>query len=95
MVNPERFGPLGKSGIRDDVDEGESYANNHQDDQTLLEKTGNVDQKVVYKEVHPKYFHFTLPNGRKIALHHVYDAGKISNLIRAARVDENGKRLWW
>lgn len=95
MVNPERFGPLGQSVIRDDTDKGESYANNNFDDQTLLEKTGNVDQKVVYKEVHPKYFHFTLSDGRKVALHHVHDASKISNLIRAARVDANGKRIWW
>ncbi|UFP97109.1 hypothetical protein [Gloeobacter morelensis] len=95
MVKSERFGPLGQS-RRDGVsDPNESYANFNHDDQTLLEKTGNVDQKVVYKEVHPKYFHWTLPDGRKIALHHVHDAGKISNLIRAARCDENGNRLWW
>lgn len=95
MVKPERFGPLGRSEVRPDSDPDESYANNHFDDQTLLERTGNVDQKVVYKEVHPKYFHFTLPNGRKVALHHVRDAGKISRLIRAARMDENGNRVWW
>ncbi len=72
-----------------------AYANFTTDDQTELEKTGNVDQKVVYKEVHPKFFHWTLPNGKKVSLHHVHDAGKISNLIRAARCDENGNRLWW
>ncbi|BAC89410.1 gsl1469 [Gloeobacter violaceus PCC 7421] len=95
MVKSERFGPLGQS-RRDGVsDPDEGYANFNHDDQTLLEKTGNVDQKVVYKEVHPKYFHWTLPDGRKIALHHVHDASKISNMIRAARCDENGNRIWW
>lgn len=72
-----------------------AYANFTSDDLTELEKTGNVDQKVVYKEVHPKFFHWTLPSGKKVALHHVHDAAKISNLIRAARCDENGNRLWW
>jgi hypothetical protein len=71
------------------------YANFNSDDQTLLEKAGNVDQKVVYKELHPKFFHWTLPDGRKVALHHVHDAAQISQLIRAARCDENGNRIWW
>ncbi|AGY56254.1 hypothetical protein [Gloeobacter kilaueensis] len=95
MVKSERFGPLGQSRPDDNSDPNESYANYNFEDRTLLEQTGNVDQKVVYKEVHPKYFHWTLPNGRKIALHHVHDKMAISNLIRAARCDENGNRIWW
>lgn len=95
MVKPERMGPLGQSRPDSVSDPSEAYANYNFDDQTLLEKTGNVDQKVVYKEVHPKWFHWTLPSGRKVALHHVRDAEAISNMIRAARMDENGNRIWW
>lgn len=95
MVKPERHGPLGQSSPEDDTHRKDDYANSNFDDQTLLEKTGNVDQKVVYKEVHPKFFHFALPSGRKVALHHVHDAERISDMIREARVDDNGKRVWW
>jgi hypothetical protein len=35
------------------------------------------------------------PNGEKKALHHVKDAKQISDVIRQARVDENGNRIWW
>jgi hypothetical protein len=35
------------------------------------------------------------PNGEKKALHHVKDAEEISDVIRQARIDENGNRIWW
>ncbi len=43
----------------------------------------------------PTYFIVEYPNGEKKALHHVKDAEEISDVIRQARVDENGNRLWW
>lgn len=43
----------------------------------------------------PTYFVVEYPNGEKKALHHVKDAKEISDVIRMARMDENGNRLWW
>lgn len=43
----------------------------------------------------PTYFVVDEPDGSKKALHHVKDADEISDVIRQARVDENGERQWW
>jgi hypothetical protein len=43
----------------------------------------------------PTYFVFDMPDGSQKALHHVKDADEISDLIRQARLDENGNRVWW
>jgi len=43
----------------------------------------------------PTYFVVEQPDGTKKALHHVKDAEAISDVIRQARVDENGNRIWW
>lgn len=43
----------------------------------------------------PTYFVVVYPNGEKKALHHVKDAQAISDVIRQARLDENGNRIWW
>ncbi len=43
----------------------------------------------------PTYFVVDEPNGEKKALHHVKDAEEISDVIRQARVDEDGNRVWW
>ncbi|WP_414545931.1 hypothetical protein [Nostoc sp. CCY0012] len=43
----------------------------------------------------PTYFVVDEPDGEKKALHHVKDAEEISDVIREARVDENGNRTWW
>jgi hypothetical protein len=43
----------------------------------------------------PTYFIVEYPDGSKKALHHVRDAEEISDVIRQARVDENGDRVWW
>ena len=42
----------------------------------------------------PTYFMIKEPNGEEKALHHVKDAEEISDVIRQARVDENGERIW-
>jgi len=42
----------------------------------------------------PTYFVVDEPNGEKKALHHVKDAEEISDVIRQARLDENGNRIW-
>jgi hypothetical protein len=43
----------------------------------------------------PTYFIVEYPDGEKKALHHVKDAKKISDIIRQARMDEHGNRIWW
>jgi hypothetical protein len=43
----------------------------------------------------PTYFVVDEPDGSKKALHHVKDAEEISDVIRQARVDEDGNRTWW
>lgn len=42
----------------------------------------------------PTYFVVDTPEGEKKALHHVKDAEEISDVIRQARLDENGNRIW-
>lgn len=42
----------------------------------------------------PTYFVVNEPDGEQKALHHVKDAEEISDVIRQARVDENGERIW-
>ncbi|WP_414528682.1 hypothetical protein [Nodularia chucula] len=43
----------------------------------------------------PTYFIVEYPDGTQKALHHVKDAEEISDVIRQARVDEDGNRIWW
>ncbi|MBD2694277.1 hypothetical protein [Anabaena catenula] len=43
----------------------------------------------------PTYFVVETPEGEKKALHHVKDAEEISDVIRQARVNEKGERIWW
>lgn len=43
----------------------------------------------------PSYFIVDMPDGSQKALHHVKDAEEISDVIRQARTDENGDRVWW
>lgn len=42
----------------------------------------------------PTYFAVEEPDGEEKTLHHVKDAEEISDVIRQARVDENGERTW-
>ena len=47
------------------------------------------------KVVVPEYFIAEDEEGNKEALHHIKDADEISDVIRQARVDEDGERKWW
>jgi hypothetical protein len=42
----------------------------------------------------PTYFVVDTPEGEQKALHHVKDADEISDVIRQARTDEEGNRIW-
>ena len=84
--------------------EPENLAINHPGDavneeKSLEEKEKQVaveafDITVQHREV-PAYVTGENEDGEKEALHHVKDAEKISDVIREARVDENGNRVWW
>jgi hypothetical protein len=43
----------------------------------------------------PTYLAVEDESGEEKALHHVKDAEEISDVIRQARVDEDGDRKWW
>lgn len=45
-------------------------------------------------ETVPTYFAVEDESGEEKVLHHVKDAEEISDVIRQARVDENGDRKW-
>jgi hypothetical protein len=42
----------------------------------------------------PTYFVVDEPDGEEKALHHVKDAEEISDVIRQARTDQDGNRIW-
>jgi len=42
----------------------------------------------------PTYFVVNEPDGSQKALHHVKDAEEISDMIRQARLGEDGNRVW-
>ncbi len=42
----------------------------------------------------PTYFVVDEPDGSQKALHHIKDAEEISDVIRQARMDEDGNRIW-
>jgi hypothetical protein len=67
--------------------------------QTLEEKARQVavdvaDITMEHVKI-PTYFIVEDGEGNKEALHHVRDAEEISDVIRQARMDENGDRRWW
>lgn len=68
------------------------------DSKTLEEKSKQVavDAPDITGDhiVVPTYFVVDEPDGQRKALHHVKDAEEISDVIRQARVDEDGNRIW-
>ncbi len=42
----------------------------------------------------PTYMVFDMPDGEEKPLHHVKDAEEISDLIRQARINEDGEQTW-
>lgn len=68
------------------------------DSQTVEEKAKQVavDAPDITGDhiVVPTYFIVDEPDGEQKPLHHVKDADEISDVIRQARVDEEGNRVW-
>jgi hypothetical protein len=101
-LTPEEVSPEQAEANRAALDEGDLTVNpgdrTGDEDLTLEEKSQKVavnaaditgDHIVV-----PTYFVVDDPDEGQKALHHVNDAEEISDVIRQARVDENGERTW-
>lgn len=100
-LTPEEVSPEQKAAHKKEMEKGNLTVNpgdRVNNDQTLEEKAQQVavdtaditgDRIVV-----PTYFVVDDPEEGKKALHHVKDAEEISDVIRQARVDENGERTW-
>lgn len=100
---PEEVDPQQKQAQKEELDRaGKSLTVNPGDrideSKTLEEKAKQVavDAPDITGDhiVVPAYFVVDMPDGSQKALHHVKDAEEISDVIRQARVDENGERIW-
>lgn len=102
-MTPEEVDPQQKQAQKEEFEQrGESPAINPgdriDDSKTLEEKAKQVavDAPDITGDhiVVPTYFVVDEPDGTQKALHHVKDADEISDVIRQARVDEDGERVW-
>ena len=100
---PEEVSPEQKRELREEMDRsGKSRASNPgdriDDSKSLEEKAQQVavDTADITGDhiVVPTYFVVDEPDGSQKALHHVKDADEISDVIRQARMDEDGNRIW-
>lgn len=102
-MTPEEVEPEQKQAIRETMDrDGKQRASNpgdRIDDSLSIEEKAKqvaVDAPDITGDhiVVPTYFVVDEPDGTQKALHHVKDAEEISDVIRQARVDEDGNRIW-
>jgi hypothetical protein len=102
-MTPEEVDPKQKQAQKEElVRKGNSLTVNPGDrideSKTLEEKAQQVavDAPDIVGEhiVVPTYFVVDEPDGSQKALHHVKDAEEISDVIRQARMDEDGNRVW-
>lgn len=102
-TQPEDVDPAQKAWIKEEMRKGgKSLTVNPgdriDDSKSLEEKAKQVavDAPDITGDhiVVPTYFVVEETDGEKKALHHVKDAEEISDVIRQARVDENGNRIW-
>lgn len=104
-LQPEDVSPEQKKKIRDDMDrEGKGNLTVNPGDR-ISKEPQSIEEKAQQVAVDapditgdhitvPTYFIVDEPDGEQKALHHVKDADEISDVIRQARVDENGERQW-
>ncbi len=101
-MTPEEVDPQQKRSQKEELEQGNLTANpgdRIDDDKTLEKKAQQVavdapDPLTGDHIVVPTYFVVDEPDGTQKALHHVKDAEEISDVIRKARVDEDGNRIW-
>lgn len=100
-MTPEEVEPQQKQAIRDEL-EKKPWTVNPGD---RIDESKSLDEKAKQVAVDapditgdhivvPTYFVVDEPDGSQKALHHVRDAEEISDVIRQARVDETGERVW-
>ena len=102
-LTPEQVDPAQKAWQKEAINRAQNPLTLNPGDQiddskTLAEKAQQVavDAPDIAGHVTvPTYFIVDYPNGERKALHHVKDAKEISDVIRQARMDENGNRIWW
>jgi hypothetical protein len=102
-LTPEQVDPEQKAWMKQEMEKGgKSLTANPgdriDDSKTLEEKAQQVavDVPDITGEhiTVPTYFVVDYPDGERKALHHVKDAQEISDVIRQARLDENGNQVW-
>jgi hypothetical protein len=102
-MNPEEVDPQQKREQKEELERAGNQLTVNPGDRIDNSKTLEEKAKQVAVDapditgdhiVVPAYFVFDMPDGTQKALHHVEDADQISDLIRQARVDENGERVW-
>lgn len=102
-MQPEQVDPAQKQWIKEEMEKGgkslTANPGDRIDDSKSLEEKAKqvaVDAPDITGDhiVVPTYFVVDHPDGHEEALHHVRDAEEISDVIRQARVDENGERIW-
>lgn len=82
---------------RDDVNRTANEGDVIDESKSLEEKKDQVAVEswdIAGKVETPAYFPVKDEDGEEKALHHVKDAQEISDVIRQARVDEDGDRTW-
>ncbi|WP_017658611.1 hypothetical protein [Baaleninema simplex] len=77
------------------VNPGDRIADESQNIEEKAQQVAVDTVDVFDRLVVPTYFVIDTPDGEQKALHHVRDAEEISDVIRQARTDESGDRLWW
>lgn len=100
-MTPEEVDPKQKLEQRQELDK-EYLASNpgdrHDESMSIEEKAKQVavDAPDITGDhiTVPEYFIVDEPDGEKKALHHVKDAEEISDVIRQARIDEDGNQIW-
>jgi hypothetical protein len=91
MNNPKEKEPQAPRTINegDVIDDSKSL---EEKKEQIAVHSDNLD--ITGQETVPTYFPIADENGEEKLLHHVKDAEEISDVIRQARVDENGDRKW-
>jgi hypothetical protein len=102
-LTPEEVDPEQKSFIKEEMEKGGKSLTLNPGDR--IDESKSLEEKAQQVAVDapditgdhivvPTYFVVDMPDGEQKALHHIKDAEEISDVIRQARVDENGDRTW-
>lgn len=77
------------------VNPGDRIAEEPQTDQEKSEQVAVNTSDITGDQITvPTYFETDEPDGEKKELHHVKDSEEISDVIRQARMDDEGNRTW-